>query len=383
MVAEGASSVSVQACCASMKILSGKRLGFMNHETSDSNARPAISEVEQNAMNQQTVSHEAGRRPKAFLSHATADKERFVNALDEALRARGIDVWLDDRDLIPGGNLVDEIFTNGISKSDVVVVVLSENSLNRAWVHEELSVAVVQRVSGVVKAIVPVVLDGVAPPASLSATVQIRVKKIEDVEGVADRIGAAVFGCIPAPVAAAPQYAGIPVHRLSGLEADDERVFAFACDSLLLRENYPYVDLLAVASRAEALGMSRERVVEIIAALAQQSMLSDLRRFMGGSEMPSMARVPSYGFERYLVAYRPSEYHDEKRKIISAIVNENASHSSEISRQLGIHGYVVDHVLKQLESAGHVMASHALNGIHIRPNATLVRVLRNMQDPAH
>jgi len=83
--------------------------------------------------------------PKVFLSHSSADKPRIVNRLDKLLRERGIDVWLDERELLPEKNLVEEIFTHGISKSDVFLVVLSANSIERPWVIEELSVAVVQK----------------------------------------------------------------------------------------------------------------------------------------------------------------------------------------------------------------------------------------------
>jgi hypothetical protein len=363
-----------------MKQLSGQRLGLTSDGTGAAVAPSAVIEGEQIATNEDVIVPADGSRPKVFLSHATADKERFVNALDVALRARGMEVWLDERDLIPGRNLVDEIFTHGISKSDVFVVVLSDSSINRPWVHEELSVAVVQRIDGAVKVIIPVVLDGVTPPASLSATVQIRVRDIMDVEGVANRIGGAVFGVVPAPVAAAPAYAGIPVHRLSGLEPDDERIFAFACESLLANPmSYPYVQLHDVASRAEALGMPRELIVESIAVLAQHGMFSDVRHYGEDGQIPSAAKVPTYSFERYLLAYRPSEYRDEKLRIISAIVNDDASYSRGISQQLGIHEYIVDHVFEQLESAGHVMASHSMDGIHIRANATLRRVMRDME----
>jgi hypothetical protein len=33
--------------------------------------------------------------PKVFISHASEDKERFVLAFAERLRASGVDAWLD------------------------------------------------------------------------------------------------------------------------------------------------------------------------------------------------------------------------------------------------------------------------------------------------
>ncbi len=126
--------------------------------------------------------------PRVFLSHSSADKPRIVSKLDEMLRARGIPVWLDERDLLPGQNLVDEIFTSGISGSGVFLVVLSKNSINSKWVKEELSVATVQRINGVVKMIIPVVIDGVSVPDVLAATVWEVIPNIDDLDKHVDRI---------------------------------------------------------------------------------------------------------------------------------------------------------------------------------------------------
>jgi hypothetical protein len=52
--------------------------------------------------------------PKIFLSHATEDKERFVVKFAEKLRTRGVDVWLDKWEILPGDSLVDKIFEEGL-----------------------------------------------------------------------------------------------------------------------------------------------------------------------------------------------------------------------------------------------------------------------------
>jgi class 3 adenylate cyclase len=45
---------------------------------------------------------------KVFISHNSKDKP-FVRKLDDALRARGIDIWYDERDLIPGQPWQDQL----------------------------------------------------------------------------------------------------------------------------------------------------------------------------------------------------------------------------------------------------------------------------------
>lgn len=328
------------------------------------------------------MSIDATSKPRAFLSHSSADKPRFVSRLDVMLRDRGIDVWLDTRDLLPGTNLIDEIFTHGISKSDVVVVVLSKNSIHSRWVSEELSVAIVQKINGVVKMVIPVVIDDVTPPDALKATVWERIPDLDRLELHADRIAASMFGRVPAPVAPAPPYAGLSVHRIGTMTADDERVFVAACESLITGEAaYPFVQLQRIAAQMHKLGMTDDLFWESVTALEQSYFFSDPSHHTHRGR-PGSVRVPSHAFEAYLAAYRAQSYRGEKTAILSAIVNDGASHSRAIAQNLNIDEYIVDHVLVLLESSGQIQASHATDGIHFRFKSTLGRVLREMQDGA-
>ena len=48
--------------------------------------------------------------PKAFISHAHEDKERFVDNFASLLRQHGIDAWYDNWEIGPGDSLVKKIF---------------------------------------------------------------------------------------------------------------------------------------------------------------------------------------------------------------------------------------------------------------------------------
>ena len=322
------------------------------------------------------------RAPKAFMSHTSLDKVRIVTRLDQLLRDRGVDVWLDDRELLPGKNLVDEIFTNGISNADVFIVVLSKNSIDRPWVTEELSVAIVQKIAGIVKMIIPIILDDVVPPPVLKATIWERVPDLEHLELHADRIAASIFGARPAPVAQAPEYAGLPVHRMSGITADDERVFAAICASMIASQvAFPFALLPRVAEDMNKIGMSAEMFWESVEVLGQAFYLSDLSHY-AGDRRPGYAKIPSHAFHTYLEAYRPAEYRAEKIAILSAIANEGASESRAIAVGLSIHEYVVNHVLDMLEAAGHIQGVRTMDGMHFRTNSTIKRALRASADEA-
>jgi len=80
---------------------------------------------------------ESKRPLKVFLCHASSDKPA-VHGLYQRLVSDGIDAWLDSEKLIPGQNWKVEI-PNAVRDSDVVLVCLSENSINKeGYVQKEI-----------------------------------------------------------------------------------------------------------------------------------------------------------------------------------------------------------------------------------------------------
>jgi len=46
---------------------------------------------------------------KAFISHASEDKQRFVEAFAKRLREKGVDAWYDEWEIHPGDNLRGQV----------------------------------------------------------------------------------------------------------------------------------------------------------------------------------------------------------------------------------------------------------------------------------
>ncbi len=77
---------------------------------------------------------------RVFLCHASQDKPA-VRKLYRYLKQHGIQPWLDEIDLLPGENWEVEI-PNAIDNSDVILVCLSKNSINKeGYVQKEISFA--------------------------------------------------------------------------------------------------------------------------------------------------------------------------------------------------------------------------------------------------
>src|SRR5262245_34540718 len=109
--------------------------------------------------------------PRAFISHSSLDKDRFVTAFGERLRANGVDAWVDSWEMLPGDSLVEKILAEGLSGADTVIAVVSRHSLESKWVAEELDHATILRIQSGTR-VLPVLIDkDVVPPPQLRTLV--------------------------------------------------------------------------------------------------------------------------------------------------------------------------------------------------------------------
>lgn len=94
-----------------------------------------ISKVE---LRNKTVSSE--REYDVFISHASEDKDSFVNELVDELINKGVSVWYDDKDTVWGSSLREEI-DRGLRLSKYGIVVLSPSYIadGKYWTKQELN----------------------------------------------------------------------------------------------------------------------------------------------------------------------------------------------------------------------------------------------------
>lgn len=74
-----------------------------------------------------------------FISHSAVDKE-FARKLYRDLRSLGVSCWLDEKQILPGDSIMEEI-DRGIKLWDRLLLICSQSSLGPAtgwWVEEEL-----------------------------------------------------------------------------------------------------------------------------------------------------------------------------------------------------------------------------------------------------
>ena len=66
-----------------------------------------------------------------FISHNSEDKQ-FARAIHDHLQGKGIRCWLDEKQILPGEDIYEEI-DRGIKLWDQTILVCSENALKKSW----------------------------------------------------------------------------------------------------------------------------------------------------------------------------------------------------------------------------------------------------------
>jgi hypothetical protein len=92
-----------------------------------------------------------------FISHKS-DCKPWVRVLAQNLKNQGYKVFLDEWELIPGKNLVEDLF-NGLKQSRKGILVVTSGAFESGWVREEYSLMMTQKQEKKDFSIIPVVLE--------------------------------------------------------------------------------------------------------------------------------------------------------------------------------------------------------------------------------
>jgi hypothetical protein len=315
--------------------------------------------------------------PKVFISHAGEDKERFVRLFAERLRNRGVDAWVDEWEIYPGDSLIDKIFEEGLKDAQAVVVVISQHSVQKPWVREELNAAAVKRINRGGR-LIPVVLDGTEVPEVLKSTVWVNVTNLNEYSHELDRIVSAIFDHRPKPaLGTPPAYATSSETQIPGLSTIDTLVLRLFAEKALEKGSTLSIGTeerwLIVATK----DVTREDYEDSLEVL-------DKRGYLERSKV--VARIPPHlsvtvaGLETYLRQYEP-KYAEIFRQVGLAILNEGLKNNYKIAEAVRQPRVVVDHVLRVMEMKRYVKIARVSGGVAsvFEIGAELKRLMR--QDP--
>jgi hypothetical protein len=123
---------------------------------------------------------------RAFLSHSSADK-LLSTTIYRKLRDEAVAVWFDQLELRPGDSLLKKI-DEGISTSDFLLALVTDNSKHSAWVDKEIAIALTQEINGKGPRVIPLLLKGCEIPTILADKYHVEVD--EHADGVREVIPA-------------------------------------------------------------------------------------------------------------------------------------------------------------------------------------------------
>jgi hypothetical protein len=287
--------------------------------------------------------------PKVFVSHASEDKERFVIPFATALRAKGIDAWIDRWEMKLGDSLVDKIFEEGLKEAAAIIVVLSNVSVQKPWVKEELNAAVVKRIEKGTR-IIPLVLDGCAVPEALRHIVWELVSDPNNFGATLTRVVDEILEkSFRPPLGESPSYFSAPSTRqIGGLTAADQTVLAVLYDAFLFNSS-SYVDPDELALKMPQKGLDEAMVTDSLAVLEHKG-YAEIVKTLGG---PWHSRLTSLGVS-VLLGEKESEL---VRQVGLCILNDGIQKAAEIALSVGSPLPLVEHAIDRLEAGGHLIAS--------------------------
>ena len=125
-------------------------LRLMEKKARPQRVLPAVSSCQREA-----VSSQFG---KVFISHNSVDKDT-IQEIDSLLRLRGVDTWLDEKDLKPGDQWSPEI-ERALLACNAAIVCVGSNEIS-PWVQAELQGLVKRSIARNARIpLIPVLLPG-------------------------------------------------------------------------------------------------------------------------------------------------------------------------------------------------------------------------------
>ncbi len=292
--------------------------------------------------------------PKIYLIHASEDKERFVLKFAEKLRENGIDVWLDKWEMKVGDKLIDKMFDEGIKNAAAFLIVLSNNSVLKKWVKEELDAALVKRINEGSK-ILPIIIEECEIPEALKATLWIKVKNINSYEDELKEILSSILGQYEKPkLGELPEYTKEDVLLSSELHKIDNIILRLLCDKAMQLNDFhihPHIlkeDILKY-------NISETQFRESLDILDRKYYIKGTKA-QGG--LMVILEISTFAFDKYINNILP-DYNIILNNVISLIVNKNVNNNENIIKELNVNKIVVNHILNVLELKNYVKLTRA------------------------
>ena len=302
--------------------------------------------------------------PKVFISHSSADKDRFVLRFAVRLRDVGIDAWVDQWEMNPGDSLVGKLFDEGLKECGGVVVILSKNSVASPWVREEINTAFVKKILNSTK-LIPVRLDDCQVPECLTSTVYETIADTENYDEAFGRIVNSIYGQYEKPpLGQAPAYVTDETPAMQGLARIDAIVLEAAC-KISIERNTKLIQTEELVERLSMQGISESQIIESQEILGGRDFVKVLR-YMGPPRVFAMS-LQLAGFDAFAQA-GIAGYQDLCRSVAHRLIRGEAMDNFSLAEAVTQPIRIVEHILESMEHNRLIKCSKSMGG----PRSTYV-----------
>jgi len=294
--------------------------------------------------------------PRAFICHASEDKDRFVLGFAGRLRANGVNAWVDMWEMLPGDKLVDRVFNGGLKPADIVIVVLSSVSVAKPWVQKELNTAVVKNIEDRTR-LIPVRLDGCDVPECLRDTIWQEVPDVNNYDREFQSIVNAIYGQYGRPpLGNVPGYVASAAARIGGLNAQDATVLSEACAKVMSTGSL-FVAVGDILADLSVVGLAENDVQDSLQILDGYAYVKVYASQAG----IHLFEVQYRGMEEFATAMIP-DYASMVRSVALQILNHGAGSSVAIGQAVAQPRVLVTHILKSFQNRGWLKLVQAQGG---------------------
>jgi len=300
--------------------------------------------------------------PKVFISHASEDKDRFVLEFAQKLFSRGVEAWIDKWEMFPGDSLVDKIFEEGLKEAQAVIIVVSQYSIIKPWVREEINASFVKRVTGKCK-LIPIVLDDANVPECLRSTLWEPINDLNDYGESLDRIVNSIFGYIEKPkLERSPRYLSTIIDKYASINKIDSIVFSEICKFAIEQNTSNQISPSQLYEYVKTYDINETAFNESIDILDRKGFIEGVRVISGAIPV---FNISTFGMDHYIRA-NIKNFDSITEKVCVYIMNSEGN-NYEIAEKLNIPVVIVSHVYNLLKQKRLIKFQISISG-HIWVN---------------
>lgn len=302
----------------------------------------------------------SGEAPRVFISHAREDKDAFAEPLARALRAKGVDAWLDRWEIKYGDSLVERIFEEGLADAGTFVYLMSQNSVAKDWVRAELENAVVQRINKKIR-LIPVKLSHYNVPNAVNSILWMDLEKLGSLEKVADEIARVVHNYSDRPeIGQKPKWASPSSLSVRGLDKQDEVVLGLVFQAAMDKGTWQFIQNSDLKPLADAQQIDEESLHDSIEMLISRGYLEQENRTFGSRRIVVNIFVGTF---ISIASFLGLPVETCRLELAGLLFNEEVCSIPVIKKRLKDYPEaLVEAVLEELRRSGHLRVERTLGG---------------------